>query len=259
MNHLRFLLQAGGYRVALALLACAALARPASAQAPYVRVEPPPPPSAEELQRAKDFYRVILGSPSYSSAQDTLGTGQYAGARRNFEDGDFDSAAARFQRFANRFPRNLFVNEALEHVLLIRENRETRDPGDEPLKIYAKAVSLHEAGLADSAAAVARSGLERFPAARIRHHWRYLLASIARDRGDHLTAISFALAVADTTSRSRLAPYALKLAGDETIAMGDDPAKALRLYQALLERYPTSPLAPPVRARALEIRKKLQL
>jgi TolA-binding protein len=211
------------------------------------------------MQKTRDIYRVILGSPLAGSSQDTLGTGNYQNARRLFESGDFDSAAVRFQQFANRFPRNLFVNEALEHVLLIREHRETRDPGFEPLKIYAQAVVCREAGLADSAAALARSGLERYPSARIRYHWRYLLAEIARDQGDHASAIGLALAVADSTSRSRLAPYALKLAGDETLAMGDDPAKALRLYQALLERYPTSPLAPPVRARVLEIRKKLQL
>jgi len=82
---------------------------------------------------------------------------------------------------------------------------------------------------------------------------------MARERGDHPAAIRFALLVADSTSKSRLVPYALKLAGDEIVAMGDDPAKALRLYQALLERYPASPLAPPVRAQVLELRKKLQL
>ena len=85
------------------------------------------------------------------------------------------------------------------------------------------------------------------------------MAEIARERGDHGTAIRYALVIADSTSKSRLAPYALKLAGDESIAMGEDPAKALRLYQALLERYPASPLAPPVRAQVLELRKKLQL
>lgn len=242
-----------------ALAASASLAPPAAAQAPYVPVQPPPPPPREEIEKTKEIYRAILRNPLTGAGQDTAGTGQYGSALRLFEAGDFDTAAVRFRRFAIRFPRNLLVNEALEHVLLIREYRETREPVYEPLRIYARAVWCREAGLSDSAAAVARAGLERYPAARIRHHWSYLLAEIARDRGDHASAIGLALAVADTTSRSRLAPYALKLAADETIAMGDDPAKALRLYQTLLERYPTSPLAPPVRAQVLEIRKKLQL
>lgn len=252
-------LPAGSPLVALAILAWAAPAAPAQfAQAPYVPVQPPPP-STRDVGKARDIYRVILGSPSVGSLQDSLGYGQYEGARRLFEAGDFDSAAARFQQFAHRFPRNLLVNDALEHVFLIRDNRENRDSGNEPLRAYAQAAALRKAGLADSAAALVRAGLERFPVARIRYHWQYLLAEISRDKGDHAAAIRYALTVADTTSRSRLAPYALKLAGDETLAMGDDPAKALRLYQALLERYPTSPLAPPVRAQALGIRKKLQL
>jgi len=198
----------------------------------------------------------IFGNLSISAPQDSLGGGEYRAASRLFEAGLFDSAAAQYQRFAVHYPRNLLVNDAIERVLLIRE---TREPGDEALKLYAHTLALRTAGLADSAGRAARTGLERFPAARIRYHWQYLLAEMARERGDHTGAIRYALVVADSTSKSRLAPYALKLAGDETIAMGEDPAKALRLYQALLERYPASPLAPPVRAQVMEIRKKLQL
>jgi TolA-binding protein len=216
----------------------------------YVVPIPPRP------ERGKDLYRALLGNLSIRAPQDTLGRGAYEDAHRLFVAGLFDSAAVLFQRFALLHPRNLLVNDAIERVLLIRENRE---PGDEALKLYARSVALRIAGLADSAAAGARAGLERFPNARVRYHWQYLLAEIARDRGDHPAAIRYALLVADSTSKSRLAPYALKLAGDETVLMGEDPARALRLYQALLERYPASPLVPPVRAQVLEIRKKLQL
>lgn len=205
---------------------------------------------------ARSFYRALLGELSITAPQDTLGGGEYVAASGLFKAGLFDSAAAQFQRFALHYPRNLFVNDAIERVLLIRENRE---PGDEALKLYAHTLTLRTAGLADSAAAAAGAGLARFPNARVRYHWQYLLAEIARERRDHPAAIRFALLVADSTSKSRLAPYALKLAGDETVAMGGDPAVALRLYQALLERYPASPLAPPVRAQVMEIRKRLQL
>ena len=204
----------------------------------------------------KSLYRSLLGNLSISVPQDSLGGGEYQAANRLFEAGLFDSAAVQYQRFAIHYPRNLLVNDAIERVLLIRENRE---PGDEALKLYAHTLKLRSAGLADSAGLAAKSGLERFPNARVRYHWEYLLAEIARGRGDHTGAVRYALLVADSTSKSRLAPYALKLAGDETIAMGEDPAKALRLYQALLERYPASPLAPPVRAQVMEIRKRLQL
>jgi TolA-binding protein len=93
----------------------------------------------------------------------------------------------------------------------------------------------------------------------VRYHLQYQLAELARDRGDHAAAVTHALAVADSSSKSRLAPAALKLAGDETIAMGQGPDRALKIYQELLERYPNSPLAPGVRVQVLEMRKKLQL
>lgn len=205
---------------------------------------------------AGSLYRALLGNLTVSAPQDTMGVGEYKEARRLFVAGLFDSAAAGFQRFALRYPRNLLGNDAIERVLLIRDNRE---PGNEALLLYARTLWFRESGAADSAAATARAGLARFPNARIRYHWQYLLAEIARERGDHVNAIRFALLVADSTSKSRLIPYALKLAADETLAMGDDPAKALRLYQTLLERYSASPLAPPVRAQVMEIRKRLQL
>lgn len=226
-----------------------AFSGPAAAPAAHAP-DPRVAPVAGGLERA--FLRnVMIRAP-----QDTIGWGAFREAGRLFVAGLFDSAAADFQRFAMRFPRNLLVNDAIERVLLIRENRE---PRDEALRLYARTLSLRESGAADSAAATAREGLERFPNARIRYHWEYLLAEIAHERGDHPTVLRYALLVGDSTSTSRLAPYALKLAGDEIVLMGDDPQKALRLYQALLERYPTSPLAPPVRAQVLEIRKRLQL
>ena len=213
-------------------------------------------PTQTQVPGQDSYLRSLLGNLSINAPGDTMGSGEYGEARRLFEAGLFDSAAGAFQRFAMRRQRNLLVNDAIERVLLIRENRE---PGDEALKLYARTLALRTAGMADSAAALARAGLERFPGARIRYHWQYLLAEIARERGHHDEAIRFALVVADSTSKSRLAPYALKLAGDETVAIGGDPQRALRYYQALLERYPASPLAPPVRAQVMELRKKLQL
>ena len=213
-------------------------------------------PTQLQITPRDSYVRSLLGGLSINAPSDTAGSEEYEQAGRLFQAGLFDSAAVSYQLFALRHPRNLLVNDAIEHVLLIRENRE---PGDQPLRLYAHTLALRSAGLTDSSEAAARTGLQLFPKARIRYHWQYLLAEIARERGHHDEAIRFALLVADSTSKSRLAPYALRLAGDETVAMGGDPAKALRYYQAILERYPASPLAPPVRAQVMELRKKLQL
>jgi TolA-binding protein len=201
-------------------------------------------------------YEQLMRAIRMQSPQDTLGNGALAAAMRTYEAGRFDEAIPMLQAFANTYPRNLGLSQALETLLLIRGNREFQD---EPLRIYVRAETAWKAGHPDSAAAEARAGLERFPGARIRDHWNYLLAQVARDRGDHASAIGYAMAVADTAAKSRLAPYALKLAAEETLALGTEPSRALHLYQDLLERYPDSPIAPQVRARALELRKRFQL
>lgn len=231
-------------RTGLPLLLLLLLPTPAPADDEEDEEAPPPP------------YEELLRSVRTRSAQDTLGNGLFALGMEAFHAGRVDEASGKLQEFARRYPWNVSLNEGLETILLIRENREFRD---EPLKIYAAAQAERLAGRPDSAAALARAGLERYPGARIRHHWRFLLAELARDRGDHVAAIGFSLAVADTVAKSRLAPYALELAAEETLALGTEPARALRLYRDLLERYPDSPLAPRARARALALRKKFQL
>ena len=163
---------------------------------------------------------------------------------------------ARAGEFTKAYTRNLNMNDALELVLLTRGFRDFKD---EPLRAYAKVLALREGGRPDSASALAARTLERWPGARIRYHLHYQIAELARDRGDHATAVTHAMAVADSSSKSRLAPAALKLAGDETIALGQGRDRAIKLYQELLERFPDSPLAPGVRSQVIEMRKGMQL
>ena len=206
--------------------------------------------------KREERYERIIEMLLYHDPNDSSGHAAYSWAIRACEEGRYDEGMQQLRLFALKYPRNLYVNEALETVLLIRGNREFKD---EPLRLYFAADAARRAGRLDSAAVLAKQGLARYPGAKIRDHWSYMLAELARDRGDHAAALGFALAVADTASKSRLAPYALKLAAEETLAVGREPSRALRYYQDLLERYPESAVAPEARARALELRKKLQL
>ena len=204
-----------------------------------------------------DVYRALLRNyPGGKSPADTLGNGVYALSRNAFYAGQLQEAMTRSTEFTRTYTRNLNLNDALEMQILIKGYR---DFDDLPIQAYARVLSLRETGRPDSAAIAGRAALEKWPGARIRHHIHYQLAELARDRGDHATAMTHALAVADPASKSRLAPAALKLAGDEAIASGQGQDRALRIFQELLERYPDSPLAPQVRAQAIEMRKRLQL
>jgi len=254
--------------LAIAAAVTAVSVTPGGAGAKAKPAEPAPPPAApqpaypsplpaigrdETLPRE---YGDLVRRFTNRGPADTLGDGLFALGEAAFRAGDFDRASKLYQEFAQRHTRNLAMNDALERILLIKE---MRDFEDEPLRIFARAEGLRHSGESDSAVALLRAGIARYPGARIRYHMRYALAEIARDRGDHTSAIEQALAVADTTSHSRLAPYALKLAGDETLAAGGPPERATGYYQALLERYPDSPLASGVRARILALRKRAQL
>ncbi|HYJ31600.1 MAG TPA: hypothetical protein VE326_00100 [Candidatus Binatia bacterium] len=217
---------------------------------------PQPLPILNRDDRLPEGYQDLVRRLMARGPGDTLGDGVFALAEGSFHAGAFDEAGGRYADFVQRFPRNLRANLALERLLLMKDGR---DFGDEPLRIYARADLMRAEGRADSAETALAAGLARYPGTKLRYHFRYALAEIARDKGNHAAAIEQALAVADTSGDSRLAPAALKLAGDETLAMGGPPERASGYYQSLLERFPDSPLAPSVRERLLQIRKKMQL
>jgi TolA-binding protein len=215
-----------------------------------------PPTQDVEDPTNEDFYRAIIRATAAHSPADTLGNGLFYVARSEFYACRLDDANRHCQDFTKSYTRNLNVDDALEIILLIRD---FRDFEDVPLCSYARALAYRAAGASDSAAAAARVALERFPGAAVRYHLEFQLAELASERGDHQAALRYALAVADTSSKSRLSPEALRLAGDETLASGQSGQAALKYYQALLERYPNSPLAPEVRAQVIDMRKRLQL
>jgi TolA-binding protein len=231
--------------------------RPATPVPKVTKITVPPAlPLLTRDEQLPEGYQDMVRRLMQRGPADTLGDALYSLADASFRAGAFDQATKLYSEFAQRFTRNLRMNEALERVLMIRD---CRDFDDEPLRIYSRAETLRREGKADSAAAALSAGLARYPGARLRWHYRFALAEIARDQGNHALAVEQALAVADTSTGSRLAPYALKLAGDETLAAGGPVERASGYYQAILERYPESPLAPSVRAQVLALRKRMQL
>ena len=226
------------------------------ASLPELQMPPPPGTQPPYGEPPIDVYRSLVRTPDGRWPADTLGNGLYAVVKGLFYEGKVDEAMARAQEFTQTYVRNLYMNDAMEIILL---GRDFADFEDQPLRTYARVLALREAGHPDSAAALAQGALTRWPGAGIRYHLHYQLAEIERARGNHAEAIAHAMAVADSSSKSRLAPAALRLAGDETLASGLGTERALKLYQELLARFPDSPLVPEVRSEVLEMRKKLQL
>lgn len=205
-------------------------------------------------QNLPTTYQALVKRFGTMSPADSMGEGAYRWADAAFTAGKFDDASRGYLDFARRYPRNLKVNDALSTTLLIKESR---DFEDQPLLLYARARAHRAAGKPDSAVALLAADAQRYPGAKVRHHVHLMLAEIARDRGDHAAALRWAVAGADTTGKNRLAPFALQIAAESSIELGEPPQKALAYYKEILERYPRSPVAPEARARALEIRKRM--
>jgi len=199
-------------------------------------------------------YQTLVRRFGTMTPADTLGDGAYRLADGAFTSGKFDDAGPGYLEFARRYPRNLHVNDALSMMLLIKD---ARDFEDQPLLLYARARAYRDAGRADSALAALTAAAERYPGAKVRYHVNLMLAEMAQARGDYSRALLWAVAAADTSKSNRLAPFALKIAAESSLAMGEPPQKALAFYKTILERYPQSPVTPEARARALQIRKRM--
>jgi TolA-binding protein len=256
--------------VAIALAAAALAALPALDAPGVSRADAAPKPRKETVPRVTLGRPVITAVPAADSMpntyeglirrfatltpSDSMGNGDYRAAEALFAAGKFDEAAKAFHEFARRYPRNMNVNDALATVLLIRE---ARDFEDKPLHLYARARAHRLEGRPDSARALLSEAAERFPGAKARHRIQYALAELAWERTDYAEALRWALAAADTAVSNRVAPFALKIAAESSIALGEAPQKALGYYKVILERYPKAAVTPEARARALEIRKRM--
>ena len=188
------------------------------------------------------------------SPSDSMGDGAYRWADAAFASGKFEEASRGYLDFARRYPRNLKVSNALSMTLLIKE---ARDFEDQPLLLYARGRAHLTEGARDSAATLLSAAAQRFPGAKVRHHVHLMLAEIARDRRDHAAALRWAVAAADNSGKNHLAPFALRIAAESSMELGEPPQKALAYYKEILERYPRSPIAPEARSRSLEIRKRM--
>jgi TolA-binding protein len=213
-----------------------------------------PPTVAAGADSIPRTYEATVRRFATMTPSDSMGNGEFRAAEALLWAGKFDEAVRAFHDFARRYPRNLNVNDALTTMLLVKD---ARDFEDQPLRLYARARAHRAAGRPDSAAVLLIEAAERYPGAKARHHIRLLLAELARARNDHAAALRWAIAASDTAASNRLAPFALRLAAESSIALGEPPQKALAYYKTILERYPASAVTPEVRARALEIRKKM--
>ena len=204
---------------------------------------------------------------------------EFAQAEVLFYSGQFDSALAAYDRFADAHPMSPLANEALARAFLLEPDQDTA-PGQAPgLPSLAKGLYAETRRQWDEAASWADKaqqesrGSDRLAsemprtegaapeslglANPVRAQALLLLSRIEEARGVPAQARLAALAVCDSLPGDRLAPVARKRVGDLDLARGNKES-ALAQYEEMLARYPRSWLAAEVRRQVTDLRSQLR-
>ena len=168
-------------------------------------------------------------------------------ARLSLFEALLDSAGSEFKRLITRYPRGLYVNDALRAMMVLQQGAEG-DP--ELLNLYARAEYFRERRLQDSLIQTL---------ALMADHEDTTLADVALlDLGkiylkleDTLRSLEYFNAIGERFPESYFAPYAGKLKGDIYLSDPEKRIQAFAIYRSLLKNYGTYPFA-------AELRKKLK-
>ena len=204
---------------------------------------------------------------------------EFAQAEVLFYSGQFDSALASYDRFANAHPLSPLANEALARAFLLEPDpdqasgqapglvslakglyAETRRQWDESI-LWARKAEQESRGSDRQASQMPRSegaAPESLGLANpVRAQALLLLSRAQEAHGAPAEARLAALAVADSLPGDRLAPVARKRVGDLDLARGNKES-ALAQYEEMLARYPRSWLAAEVRRQVTDLRAQLR-
>jgi tetratricopeptide (TPR) repeat protein len=159
-----------------------------------------------------------------------------------FLDKQFDSAKVGFQKLMVDYPRGLFVNDALELLILQDRAGDARNL----LVDYSEALLFEIRRLPDSAVVRLRR-LADAADKTLSDVALSELTTISLDRSDTTAALACIDRLAVEFPESYYLPYALKTKADICFARPDSMTQALEIYQRLLEKYPDFPFVSEVR------------
>lgn len=191
-------------------------------------------------QRLDDLARLGANSDFTEKA------GYYL-ARLSLFEALLDSAGSEFKRLITRYPRGLYVNDALSVMMVLQQGAEGEP---ELLNLYARAEYFKERRVQDSLIQTLTLLAE---------HKDTTLADVALlDLGniylqseDTSRSLDYFNAVGERFPDSYFAPFASKLKGDIYFADPAKKAQALAMYRALLKNHGGYPFV-------AELRKKLK-
>lgn len=191
---------------------------------------------------AAELYAQLADS---SSSDDVRSEAMYQQAEMLFYQGEFDPAQEAYYKLTDLYPRARWVNDALQRILQLGENR---DQGGAPLEALAQAAYQRRLGYVEKALGLVREAIEAHPGARAVDDLWLARVALHLDLGRTPEARAAADTLAAGFPASPLAPRALRMVADAFARDPRNAAEADALYERIVLQFPQSIEAPAARA-----------
>jgi TolA-binding protein len=195
-------------------------------------------------------YAAVLGEPALDPAD--RDRAMFQCAEGLYYRGDFDSCVTLLEPLIENSDRDI-ANDALTLITFVQRYRK---PGEEPLKRYAEAEYYVRQRRVSEAVTLFEDIITTFPESELRDHAMLRAAELYEELRQPKKAEEQYLALINGIEDSILRDRAMYQAGqlyEETLK---DHARAMELYQRILEAYPYSQYGDEARARILSLRKE---
>lgn len=204
----------------------------------------------EHPEQAAAIYTELADSLA-PSAPEVQARALYELGEIQFYQGKLKESETTFYRLIDRHPKERWVNDALERILQIGENK---DAGGAPLQALAQASYLRRLGQREKAASVVSMALEAHGDSRAADDLWLLRVRLLLDLGRATDAAAAADTLASTHPESPLSPRALLAVASVYAGDPRTEAAAQPLFERIMLEFPTSIEAPAARAALKEIK-----
>ena len=170
---------------------------------------------------------------------------EYKLSRLALLESKFDDAELGFKKVVERFPRGLYVNDAIMSILALGDGKEG---GEELLDLYRRAELYRERRMYDSVIVMLKTITER-DEPLLADLALLELGKIYLSRADTSAALATFEETAGRFPESYFAPFADKLKGDIYFESENKLPEALAIYRSLLKNFSSYPFSAKIRER----------
>ncbi|MEZ5360083.1 MAG: tetratricopeptide repeat protein [Candidatus Zixiibacteriota bacterium] len=193
-----------------------------------------------QLDSASALYELLLNRDFGDEYAERI---SYILACIEIFQGKFEKADERFRQIITRYPRGLYVNDAIEYALIISESSSA---ARKQLDLFSAAEYYRYVGNVDSLEFYLKKiCLVDIPVLAPLSYLR--LAELSVNRADTAEALQSVDSLIEKYPESYFNPYGRKVKADILLGNTDRREEAIEIYRRLLEEYPKYPFAAEIR------------